>query len=96
MTKRLQEDHDNAKYMAQRLQQMPGVSLDMSSVEINMVFFKLDAPQQVIDTLPEKMLEQGVKINGIEDGEFRFVTTNDTSREDIDRALDIFESIIRG
>ena len=45
---------------------------------------------------PEKMLEQGVKINGIEDGEFRFVTTNDTSREDIDRALDIFESIIRG
>ena len=88
MTKRLQEDHDNAKYMAQRLQQMPGVSLDMSSVEINMVFFKLDAPQQVIDTLPEKMLEQ--------DGEFRFVTTNDTSREDIDRALDIFESIIRG
>ena len=52
-----------------------------------MVFFKLDAPQQVIDTLPEKMLEQGVKINGIEDGEFRFVTTNDTSREDIDRAL---------
>ena len=96
MTRRLQEDHDNAKYMAQRLQQMPGVSLDMSSVEINMVFFKLDAPQQVIDTLPEKMLEQGVKINGIEDGEFRFVTTNDTSREDIDRALDIFESIIRG
>ena len=96
MTKRLQEDHDNAKYMAQRLQQMPGVSLDMSSVEINMVFFKLDALQQVIDTLPEKMLEQGVKINGIEDGEFRFVTTNDTSREDIDRALDIFESIIRG
>lgn len=75
---------------------MPGVSLDMSSVEINMVFFKLDAPQEVIDTLPEKMLEQGVKINGIEDGEFRFVTTNDTSRADIDRALDIFESIIRG
>ena len=94
MTKRLQEDHDNAKYMAQRLQKMPGVSLDMNSVEINMVFFKLDAPQQVIDTLPEKMLEAGVKINGIEDGELRFVTTNDTSREDIDRALDAFEAII--
>ena len=86
MTKRLQEDHDNAKYMAQRLQKMPGVTLDMNSVEINMVFFKLDAPKEVIDSLPEKMLEAGVKINGIEDGEFRFVTTHDTSREDIDRA----------
>lgn len=45
MTKRLQEDHDNAKYMAQHLQKMPGVTLDMNSVEINMVFFKLDAPK---------------------------------------------------
>ena len=59
-----------------------------------MVFFKLDAPQQVIDTLPQKMYEQGIKINGIEDGEFRFVTTNDTSRQDIDHALDVFEQII--
>lgn len=95
MTKRLQEDHDNAKYMAQRLQKMPGVTLDMNSVEINMVFFQLDAPKEVIDSLPEKMLEAGVKINGIEDGEFRFVTTHDTSREDIDRALDAFEKIIK-
>ncbi len=95
MTKRLQEDHDNAKYMAQRLQKMPGVTLDMNSVEINMVFFKLDAPKEVIDSLPEKMLEAGVKINGIEDGEFRFVTTHDTSREDIDCALDAFEKIIK-
>ena len=95
MTKRLQEDHDNAKYMAQRLQKMPGVTLDMNSVEINMVFFKLDAPKEVIDSLPEKMLEAGVKINGIEDGEFRLVTTHDTSREDIDRALDAFEKIIK-
>ena len=95
MTKRLQEDHDNAKYMAQRLQKMPGVTLDMNSVEINMAFFKLDAPKEVIDSLPEKMLEAGVKINGIEDGEFRFVTTHDTSREDIDRALDAFEKIIK-
>lgn len=95
MTKRLQEDHDNAKYMAQRLQKMPGVTLDMNSVEINMVFFKLDAPKEVIDSLPEKMLEAGVKINAIEDGEFRFVTTHDTSRKDIDRALDAFEKIIK-
>ena len=94
MTKRLGEDHENARYMAQRLQKMPGVSLDLDAVELNMVFFKLDAPQQVIDTLPQKMYEQGIKINGVEDGEFRFVTTNDTNRQDIDHALDVFEQII--
>lgn len=94
MTKRLQEDHDNAKYMARRLQKIKGISLDMDSVEINMVFFRIDAPEQVIQTLPEKMLETGIKINGIEDGEFRFVTTNDTSRADIDRAVDVLEAIL--
>ena len=94
MTKRLQEDHDNAKYMARRLQKIKGISLDMDSVEINMVFFRIDAPEQVIQTLPEKMLEAGIKINGIEDGEFRFVTTNDTSRADIDRAVDVLEAIL--
>ena len=94
MTKRLQEDHDNAKYMARRLQKIKGISLDMDSVEINMVFFRIDAPEQVIQTLPEKMLEAGIKINGIEDGEFRFVTTNNTSRADIDRAVDVLEAIL--
>lgn len=94
MTKRLQEDHDNAKYMARRLQKIKGISLDMDSVEINMVFFCIDAPEQVIQTLTEKMLEAGIKINGIEDGEFRFVTTNDTSRADIDRAMDVLEAIL--
>ena len=94
MTKRLQEDHDNAKYMARRLQKIKGISLDMDSVEINMVFFRIDAPEQVIQTLTEKMLEAGIKINGIEDGEFRFVTTNDTSRADIDRAMDVLEAIL--
>ena len=94
ITKRLQEDHDNAKYMARRLQKIKGISLDMDSVEINMVFFRIDAPEQVIQTLPEKMLEAGIKINGIEDGEFRFVTTNDTSRADIDRAVDVLEAIL--
>lgn len=34
MTKRLGEDHENARYMAQRLQKMPGVSLDLDAVEI--------------------------------------------------------------
>lgn len=62
MTKRLQEDHDNAKYMAQRLQKMPGVTLDMNSVEINMVFFKLDAPKEVIDSLPEKCWKQVLRL----------------------------------
>lgn len=94
MTKRLKDDHDNAKYMAKKLAELKGVEVDLDSVQINMVFFKLDRPDDLIESLPEKMLEKGIKINGEELGEFRFVTSNDVSREDVDYALSVFEDLI--
>ena len=94
MTKRLKEDHDNARYMAKKLSELKGVEIDLDSVQINMVFFKLDRPDELIDSLPEKMLEKGVKINGMEVGELRFVTSNDVSRKDIDYAVKTFAELI--
>lgn len=94
MSKRLKEDHDNAKYMAKRLSELNGVAVDLDSVQINMVFFGLDRPADLIENLPEKMLEKGIKINGMELGEFRFVTSNDVSRADIDYAVSTFAELI--
>lgn len=94
MTKRLREDHENAAYMAKRLAGLKGVEVDQASVQINMVFFKLDRPAGLIAGLPEKMLEKGIRINGMEYGEFRFVTSNDVSRADVDYAVDTFAELI--
>lgn len=94
MPARLHIDHENARYMAERLKKIQGVALDMDSVMINMVFFRLARPRDVIDSLPDRLKEQGILINGEELGELRFVTHNGVSRGDVDRALDIFESII--
>ncbi len=94
MTKRLHEDHENAKYMARKLAGLKGVDVDPDSVQINMVFFKVDRPAEILESLPEKMLEKGIKINGVEYGELRFVTSNDVSRADIDYAVDVFAELI--
>lgn len=94
MTKRLKEDHDHARYMAKKLSVLEGVEVDLDSVCINMVFFKLNRPEELIDSLPEKMLENGIKINGSELGEFRFVTSNDVSRDDIDYTISTFSKLI--
>ena len=94
MTKRLKEDHDNAKYMAKRLSELDGVEVDLNSVQINMVFFKLGRPDALTDSLPARMLEKGIKINGCELGEFRFVTSNEISRADIDYAISVFADLI--
>ena len=39
--KRLQEDHDNAQFLAQRLAEIPGITLDPAKVQTNIVIFDL-------------------------------------------------------
>lgn len=94
MTKRLKEDHENARYMAELLQKIEGVKVDMSAVQINMVFFEADRPQELLCAVQAAMLERGVKINGASGHEFRFVTSNDVSRADVEYAVSVFADII--
>lgn len=95
MVDRLKDDHDNAKYMAQRLNKMKGVKVLMDNVDVNMVFFKLDKPKEFIYGLPGKMLEYGIKMAGEEGGLLRFITNNDVSRADVIRVCDVFEKILK-
>ncbi len=94
MTGRLQEDHDNARYMAVELNKLDGIQVDMESVQISMVFFTIDRDAAFIEALPAKMLEKGIKISGIEDGMFRFVTNHDVSREDVDYVLACMKDLL--
>ena len=94
MVDRLKDDHDNAKYMAKRLNKMKGVDVLMDNVDVNMVFFRLDRPKDFIRSLPGKMLEYGIKMAGEEGGLLRFITNNDVSKADVVRVCDVFEKIL--
>lgn len=94
MTKRLEEDHENARYLGKRLLEIPGVELDLEKIHINMVFFKLNRPSFNPDVLVSKFFEKGIKINGEEGGLFRFVTNNDVSKQDIDFVIDSMKEIL--
>ncbi len=94
MTKRLYIDHENAGYMARELQKLPGVTVDVDAVDINMVFFHVKRERSVLEAVQANMLKDGVKINGEWDGNFRFVTSNDVSREDINTAIAAFSRAI--
>jgi len=89
MTKRLHDDHENAQYLARQLSQMPHISLDVNNVHINMVFFQITKPGFDHEAFAVHLLEKGIKINPGDSGEYRFVTHNDISREDIDFTLGI-------
>ncbi len=87
MVDRLEDDHDNAKYMALRLKEIEGIEIDEDRLDINMVFFK--ASEEVLDSekVVQGLYDRGIKINGPEGGEWRFVTNKDVKREDIDRMM---------
>ena len=91
MTKRLHIDHDNAMYLAKKLSAIPFISVDMSSVHINIVFFKIN--DNTIDTakLDDHLQKNGIKSNAAENGVYRFVTHNDVNREDLDFTVDIMK-----
>jgi len=96
MTKRLHIDHENALYMAKELTQIPFITLDTDTVHINMVFFKITAPDFNHDAFTHYLLENGIKTNAADHGVYRFVTHNDISRENIDFVLGAVRSYTHG
>ena len=93
MTKRLHEDHDNAKYMAKKLMEFPGIELDIDKIHINMVFFKLSPSKIQPNTLVNGLLEQGIKINAPDGNVYRFACNNDIDKKDIDYLMDSIKDI---
>ncbi|ANQ53165.1 threonine aldolase [Thermosipho affectus] len=83
---RLEEDHENARYLAKRLSNFAFIEI-VEKVEINMVFFKIDKNFSTNEFI-EYLLKNNIKINPPEDGVFRFVTHYWIKREDIDYVVE--------
>lgn len=91
MTDRLHEDHENAKYMAEKLGEIPGVHVIKERLDINMVFFTME---NEIPELVEKLYERNIKINGLDAGEYRFVAHIGVTKEDIDYVVSCMKELV--
>jgi threonine aldolase len=91
--KRLPEDHANARRLAEGLARLPGVSLDPTTVETNIVFFELTGPLAAA-TVVERLLARGVRMGAMGPRTIRAVTHLDVSAEQIERALDAARAVL--
>lgn len=93
MIDRLGEDHENARYLAKKLEEIKGIEIMRDRLDINMVFFKLDPgrPEVIVDEL----YREGIKINPPEGGEWRLVTNLDVSRSDLDTFIARFTKAVK-
>ena len=89
MPKRLHVDHDNARHLAEGLARIPGIACDVDAVEINMVFFRMEAEKEVRAAYADYLLDHGIRVNGESHGLFRMVTNAGVSREDVDVVLKV-------
>lgn len=60
---RLAEDHAHARLLAELLSKTPGISLDVASVETNLLFFEVDPAWGTAAQLSAHLRERGVRMN---------------------------------
>jgi threonine aldolase len=88
MTRRLKEDHKNARYLASRIENLKNFNVLKNRLDINMVFFTIDNLDYNEDDLIAYMLAKKIKINPAEFGEYRFVTHYWIDKKSIDFTID--------
>ena len=95
MVDRLAEDHAHARALAEGVARLAGATIDLASVQTNIVIFHLATPGAVGE-LVAGCAARKVKIHAISPTAIRCVTHKDVDGEDIARALQAFAEITKG
>lgn len=91
---RLVEDHENARFFAERIAEIPGVEIDPASVETNLVFFDVAGSGLSAGRVHDRLLEHGVRIGASSGSSMRAVTHLDVSRDQLAEAARILSTVV--
>jgi threonine aldolase len=91
--KRLSDDHVNAKKLAEGLQAIDGISIDIENIQTNIVVFDIEMP---IDRFIKAAAEKGLLVVPFGINRIRIVPHLGTTENDISEALKIISEVISG
>ena len=89
---RLAEDHANARALAEGIRELPGVELDLSIVETNIVLFRITSMPAT--EMVEKLARSGIGMLALVPNQIRAVTNLNVTREDIDRTIEVIRAAV--
>ena len=89
MIERLSEDHQRAKRLGEALAKLPGITVDLASVQTNMVYFGVQNAAE----FAAGMKEQGVLCNALASNAIRLVTHYEISDKDIENAINVITQL---
>lgn len=94
MIDRLAEDHKNAKLLAEGLLRIDGFTLNLTTVQTNIVCFNLKLPNLNCKDFIHRLKDNGILAVHIEGSFGRMVTHKDVSADDVEYALERIEETI--
>ena len=92
---RLQEDHDNAQILAQRLAKIPGIALTAARVQTNIVIFGLMQRGLSSAAFLSRLAERKVLALPVDAERVRMVTHLDVTRQNMETAADMVQEVLR-
>jgi len=94
MVDRLSEDHANARRLAGGLAQIPGIAIDPSQVQTNIVYFDLEEGAPDASIFCQRLAERGIKMGDVESRQIRAVTHYGIDTDHIEQALDVVAQVM--
>jgi threonine aldolase len=92
---RLHIDHENARFLAHGLANIPGIQLDAEQVKTNIIVFDISQTGMTSGELSQALAAHGVYINGVTPATMRIVTHYDVDRAGCERALQVMERVLQ-
>lgn len=92
--KRLHEDHANARTLAIGLAAIPGIALDVETVETNIVIFDVSGTGRTSGDICTALKENGILASGF-GSRIRMVTHLDASSKDVETTISTLSRIVR-
>lgn len=92
---RLADDHASAKAFAEAVARIEGITIDLSGVETNLVFFDLDPKFGGATQLAHALRERGVRIGAMGPRTLRACTHLDVNREQALQAVDAIRDCLK-
>lgn len=95
MVDRLEDDHVNARRLAEGLAGINGLSIDPDGVKTNIMYFEVSRSDLTSQVLAERLDSQGIRLLPTGPSQLRAVTNYHVTSNDIDYALDVFSRVLK-
>lgn len=94
MPRRLNDDHENAKFLAKGMADLPGIKVDPERVQTNIVIFEITQKDLTAAEVTKRLGEQSVLAGSVGPRHVRFVTHMDVDRAACAQALAAMQRVI--